>query len=103
MKELEVLKQKILSLAIRGKLIPQNPNDEAASILLKKIRAEKQKLIKEGIIKKDKQDSVIFSGEDKSYYEKLNGETKNIDDEIHFVIPKTWAWVRLSHVANIFT
>jgi type I restriction enzyme S subunit len=90
----DTLRKSILQMAIEGKLVPQNPADEPASVLLEKIRAEKQKLIKEGKIKKDKYDSVIFRGADNSHYEKLGNETKNIDDELPFDIPDSWEWVR---------
>ena len=98
------LRQKVLDLAIRGKLVPQNPNDEPASVLLKRIYAEKQKLISEGKIKREKRSSFIFKGEDNSYYEKVveNGKETivNIDDEIPFDIPESWAWCRLGNVCN---
>ena len=89
----EQLKKSILQWAIQGKLLPQNPNDEPASVLLERIRAEKAKLIKEGKIKKDKEESVIFR-RDNSHYEKLNGVERCIDDEIPFEIPNSWAWTR---------
>ena len=92
------LKQKVLDLAIRGKLVPQDPNDEPASKLLERIYAEKQKLISEGKIKKEKRTSFIFKGEDNSYYEKVeeNGKEtiRDITAEIPFDIPETWAWTR---------
>ena len=98
------LRQKVLDLAISGKLVPQNPNDEPASVLLKRIYAEKQKLISEGKIKREKRSSFIFKGEDNSYYEKVveNGKETivNIDDEIPFDIPESWAWCRLGNVCN---
>ena len=75
-------KAKILDLAIRGQLVPQDPNDEPASVLLERIRAEKEELIRQGKIKRDKKESVIFRGEDNSYYEKIGGKVVNIDDEI---------------------
>ena len=89
----EQLKKSILQWAIQGKLLPQNSNDEPASVLLERIRAEKAKLIKEGKIKKDKEESVIFR-RDNSHYEKLNGVERCIDDEIPFEIPNSWAWTR---------
>uniref|UniRef100_UPI002A82F97A restriction endonuclease subunit S n=1 Tax=Dysgonomonas capnocytophagoides TaxID=45254 RepID=UPI002A82F97A len=90
------LRQKILDLAIRGKLVPQNPNDEPASVLIEKIRIEKEKLIKEKKIKRDKNESYIYRS-DKSYYEKFaDGTVKCIDDEIPFEIPESWEWVRLN-------
>ena len=101
------LRQKVLDLAIRGKLVPQNPNDEPASVLLKRIYAEKQKLISEGKIKREKRSSFIFKGEDNSYYEKVveNGKETivNIDDEIPFDIPESWAWCRLGNVINLIS
>lgn len=82
-------KSKILDLAIRGKLVPQDPNDEPASVLLERIRAEKEELIKQGKIKRDKKESVIFKGEDNSYYENLpTGEVKCIDDELPLTFQK---------------
>ena len=97
----EQLRKSILQLAIQGKLVPQDPNDEPASVLLERIRAEKQRLIKQGKIKKDKGDSVIFKGDDNCYYEKCGSEIKNITDELPFEIPDSWCWVRLSNIANI--
>ena len=98
-KELSALiqstKVKILDLAIRGQLIPQDPNDEPASVLLERIRAEKEELIKQGKIKRDKKESVIFRGEDNSYYEKVGSDVICIDAEIPFEIPDTWEWMRL--------
>ena len=95
----KLLKQKILDLAIRGKLVPQDPNDEPASILLEKIRKEKQELIKQGKIKKDKNESTIFVGDDKQHYEKFaDGTIKNIENEIPFEIPDTWCWCRLGQI-----
>ncbi len=96
----EQLRKSILQLAIQGKLVPQDPADEPASVLLERIRAEKQSLIKQGKIKKDKGDSVIFKGDDNCYYEKTGSEVKNITDEIPFDIPDTWCWVRFSHIVN---
>ena len=87
-------KSKILDLAIRGQLVPQNPNDEPASVLLERIRAEKEELICQGKIKRDKKESVIFRGEDNSYYEKIGDKIKNIDDEIPFELPDGWVWCR---------
>ena len=96
----EQLKKSILQWAIQGKLVPQNPEDEPASVLLERIRAEKAKLIKEGKIKKDKNESVIFR-RDNSHYEKLNGIEHCIDDEIPFEIPASWQWVRLGNICII--
>lgn len=90
-------KAKILDLAIRGKLVPQDPNDEPASVLLERIRAEKVELIKQGKIKRDKKESVIFKGEDNSYYEKLGEDVRCIDEEIPYDIPDSWEWVRLKN------
>ena len=87
-------KSRILDLAIRGKLVPQDPNDEPASVLLERIRAEKEGLIKQGKIKCDKKDSAIFKGEDNSYYEKIGNVVKNIDDELPFETPDNWIWCR---------
>ena len=97
------LKNSILQWAIQGKLVPQDPNDEPASVLLEKIRQEKERLIKEKKIKRDKNASIIYRGEDNSYYEKLlaTGEVKCIDDEIPFEIPATWNWARLSNITSI--
>ena len=92
---LNLTKSKILDLAIRGKLVPQNPDDEPASVLLDRIRAEKEELIKQGKIKRDKKESVIFRGDDNSYYEVIGSKTTSIDDEIPFDLPKKWEWVRL--------
>ena len=93
------LKNSILQWAIQGKLVPQDPNDEPASVLLEKIRAEKARLIKEGKIKKNKKESIIYRGEDNSYYEKFaDGKVVCIDDEIPFEIPDSWEWCRLKEV-----
>ena len=93
------LKNSILQWAIQGKLVPQDPNDEPASVLLEKIRAEKARLIKEGKIKKDKKESIIYRGEDNSYYEKFaDGKVVCIDDEIPFEVPKGWEWCRMRHI-----
>jgi len=90
-----ILKSKILDLAIRGQLVPQDPNDEPASVLLERIRAEKEELIKQGKLKRDKKESVIFRGEDNSYYEKIDMEVRCINSEIPFDLPETWCWCRL--------
>ena len=94
----EQLRKSILQMAIQGKLVPQDPNDESASVLLEKIRTEKQKLIKEGKIKKDKFDSFIFKGDDNRYYEKIGNELKDITDEIDFELSDGWEYVRLSTI-----
>ena len=94
-------KSKILDLAIRGKLVPQDPNDEPASALLERIRAEKEELIKQGKIKRDKKESVIFKGEDNSYYEKIGTEVRCIDNELPFELPDSWMFVRLKHIGEI--
>ena len=95
----ERLKKSILQEAVQGKLVPQDPSDEPAEALLERIRAEKQRLIKEGKIKKDKHESVIFR-RDNSHYEKLDGVERCIDDELPFEIPETWAWVRLIDICE---
>ena len=99
----EQLRKSILQLAIQGKLVPQDPADEPASVLLERIRAEKQHLIKEGKIKKDKGDSVIFKDDDNCYYEKTGSEVKNITDEIPFDIPDSWCWTRLGNLITIIS
>ena len=88
-------KSKILDLAIRGKLVPQDPNDEPASVLLERIRAEKEELIKQGKIKRDKKESIIFRGDDNSYYEKVGNNINCIDEKIPFELPEGWAFIRL--------
>ena len=98
----KALRQKILDLAIRGKLVPQDPNDEPASVLLERIRAEKQQMVKDGKLKpKDiKNDTVIFKGDDNLHYEKFSdGTVKCIEDEIPFDIPDSWVWCRLNDLA----
>ena len=98
------LKNSILQWAIQGKLVPQDPNDEPASVLLEKIRAEKARLIKEGKIKKNKKESIIYRGEDNSYYEKFaDGKEVCIDDEIPFAIPSGWEWCRLGCLCSKFS
>ena len=94
------LKNSILQWAIQGKLVPQDSNDEPASVLLDKIRQEKERLIKEKKIKRDKNASIIYRGEDNSYYEKMlaTGEVKCIDEEVPFEIPQGWEWCRMQDV-----
>ena len=96
------LKNSILQWAIQGKLVPQDPHDEPASVLLDKIRQEKERLIKEKKIKRDKNASIIYRGEDNSYYEKMlaTGEVKCIDEEVPFEIPKGWEWCRLGVIST---
>ena len=96
----EALKKSILQEAVQGKLVPQDPSDEPAEALLGRIRAEKQRLIKEGKIKKDKHESVIFR-RDNSHYEKRGSEEVCIDDEIPFEIPENWAWCRASSLGTM--
>ena len=94
-------KAKILDLAIRGKLVPQNQNDEPASVLLERIRAEKKELIKAGKIKRDKRESVIFRGEDNSYYIRQDTHTESIDEQFVFELPDNWEWCSLRNIAKI--
>ena len=95
----EKLKKSILQYAVQGKLVPQDPADEPASVLLERIRAEKEQLIKAGKIKRDKHESVIFR-RDNSYYEKVDGIEHCIDDELPFEIPESWRWTRWGTVAT---
>ena len=98
----KALRQKILDLAIRGKLVPQDPNDEPASALLERIRAEKQQMVKDGKLKKKdiKNDTIIYVAEDNLHYEKFNdGSVKCIEDEIPFELPEGWAWARLKNIS----
>ena len=95
----EALKKSILQEAVQGKLVPQDSSDEPAEALLERIRAEKQRLIKEGKIKKDKHESIIFR-RDNSHYEKLDGVERCIDDELPFEIPESWTWVRWGSIAE---
>ena len=96
-------KSKIIDLAIRGKLVPQDPNDEPASILLERIRAEKEELIKQGKIKRDKKKSVIFKGDDNSYYEKIGDTIENLDSIIPFEIPDNWEFIRFKEIWNLIS
>ena len=100
----KALRQKILDLAIRGKLVPQDPNDEPASVLLERIRAEKQQMVKDGKLKpKDiKNDTVIFKGDDNLHYEQFaDGTVKCIEDEIPFELPDGWEWCRIRNIASV--
>ena len=100
----EQLRKSILQLAIQGKLVPQDPNDEPASVLLERIRAEKQRLISEGKIKKGKPDSIIFKGEDNCHYEKVGKDIVCIDEEVaDFDIPDSWCLCRMSTIADLYT
>ena len=95
------LRKSILQEAIQGKLVPQDPNDEPASVLLERIREEKQRLLKEGKLKKkDITDSVIFKGEDNKYFEKVENDVLYLEEEIPFEIPETWTWVRLNDICE---
>ena len=98
----KALRQKVLDLAIHGKLVPQNQNDESATVLLEKIRAEKADKIKKGELKADKKDSFIFVGSDKRHYEQFaDGTVKDIEDEIPFEVPEGWAWCRLGQACSV--
>ena len=96
----EQLKKSILQWAVQGKIVPQDPNDEPASVLLERIRAEKEQLVREGKIKRDKHESVIFR-RDNSYYEKVDGIERCIDAEIPFDVPDSWEWIRLGTVCEV--
>ena len=97
------LKKSILQYAIQGKLVAQNPTDEPASELLKRINEEKEQLIKAGKIKRDKNTSIIFKGDDNKYYEKLGKSINDITDDLPFDIPNSWQWCKLSNIANLYT
>ena len=94
------LKNSILQMAVQGKLVPQDPNDEPASVLLERIRAEKERLIKEKKIKREKNPSVIFKGADNTPYEKIGDEVRSLVDEVPFDIPDSWEWVRLGNISS---
>ena len=97
-------KAKILDLAIKGKLVPQDPNDEPADKLLEKIREEKEKLIEEGKLKRDKNETFIYkNNDDNSYYEQIDGETVCINDDLPFEIPDSWRWERLQNICTLIT
>ena len=98
LEDISAIKSKILDLAIRGKLIPQNPDDEPASVLLERIRTEKEELIKAGRIKRDKKETVIFKGEDNSYYLNDGSTDINITSELPFNIPASWRWAQINNV-----
>ena len=95
---INLAKSKILDLAIRGKLVPPDPNDEPASVLLERIRAEKEELIRQGKIKRDKKESFIFLGDDNSYYRYKNGKAVCIDDDLPYEVPNGWIWAILPEV-----
>ena len=95
------LKNSILQMAVQGKLVPQDPNDEPASVLLERIRAEKERLIKEKKIKREKNPSVIFKGADNTPYEKIGDEVRSLADEVPFDIPDSWEWVRHNDLFEI--
>ena len=97
------LKNSILQMAVQGKLVPQDPNDEPASVLLGRIRAEKERLIKEKKIKREKNPSVIFKGADNTPYEKIGDEVRSLADEVPFDIPDSWEWVRLGTLLGIIS
>ena len=92
------LKNSILQMAVQGKLVPQDPNDEPASVLLERIRAEKERLIKEKKIKREKNPAVIFKGADNTPYEKIGDEVRSLADEVPFDIPDSWEWVRFGNI-----
>ena len=95
----EKLKKSILQFAIEGKLVKQDPNDEPASVLLERIKAEKEKLIKEGKIKRDKNESYIYQGDDKNYYEKIGLNVFNV--AVPFHVPSSWFWAKIGTICNI--
>lgn len=93
-------KAKVLDLAIRGQLVPQNPDDEPAAVLLDRIHAEKEELVKQGVIKRDKRESVIFRGEDNSYYLKQGDHVEIVDSQFLFDLPDGWSWCLLPNIAH---
>ncbi len=95
---IKTTRQKLLSMAIRGELVPQDSNDEPASVLLDKIRKEKEQLIREGKLKKDKHEYIIYRGEDGKYYERIGKDIKCIDEDIPFEIPDNWKWTKLGSI-----
>ena len=97
------LKNSILQMAVQGKLVPQDPNDEPASVLLERIRAEKERLIKEKKIKREKNPSVIFKGADNTPYEKIGDEVRSLADEVPFDIPDSWEWCRFSSLITLLS
>ena len=98
------MKKSILQEAIQGRLVPQDPSDEPASELLKRISEEKLRLVKEGKLKKKEiTDSVIFRGDDNRHYEKIGGQIVDISEDIPFDIPDSWSWVRLRNICSIMT
>ena len=100
----DTLKKSVLQWAVQGKLVQQDENDEPAAVLLDRIQAEKEELIRQGKIKRDKRESVIYRGTDNSYYERFaDGSEKCIDEEIPFEIPKGWEWCRLQNISSIIT
>lgn len=99
----EQIRKSILQLAIQGKLVKQDPNDEPASELVKRIYEEKHRLIKEGKLKKDKNESFIYKGDDNCYYENVGSKVRNITDELPFEIPNNWTWIRIKNALNIQT
>ena len=92
-----ITKSKILDLAIRGKLVPQNQDDEPASVLLERIKAQKEELINQGKIKRDKKESIIFKGDDNSYYRSTSGNVELCTD-LPFELPNGWEWCNLSMI-----
>ena len=94
------LKNSILQMAVQGKLVPQDPNDEPASVLLERIRKEKEQLIKEGKIKRNKNESFIFRGADNLHYEQIGKEVRCIEEELPFEIPDSWEWCKLDSICS---